>query len=202
MRCLSSIRAREASAKTTTTTGSFMSRRVASSPRTISSPASPTKATTGRSGAASLAPMASGRAQPMVQSPEDCSRVRGAGQRQTWDSRMRWAPLSTVAMPSAGRAWRTWSTTAAGPQSSAAWKASARAALAAAGAPLDQAPLGLAPLDLTWALRAERLAPMSPAKLTLVSCTPWGWGAAVNSTISALAGSQGWHQPWRISIGS
>ena len=84
--------------------------------------------------------------------------------------------------------------------------------MAAAGAPLDQAPsdlttaglttAGLTTAGLTTAPRAARPAPMSPAKLTLVSCTPWGWGAAVNSTISALAGSQGWHQPWRISMGS
>ena len=76
-RCFSSIRPSCVSTKTTMGMASFRSRTVASSSRTISSPASPTVATTARSGSASLRPMASGTAQPIVQSAEDCRRPCG-----------------------------------------------------------------------------------------------------------------------------
>ena len=56
---------------------SVRSRTVASSPRNISRAASPTVATTVRSGSSSLRPMARGTAQPIVQSAEDCRRPRG-----------------------------------------------------------------------------------------------------------------------------
>ena len=96
--------------------GSFQSRSVASSPSVISMPASPTTATTGRSGAASLKPMASGTATPMVQSAEDCSSVLGAGQSGVSLKRMRWAPLSAVKTVSAGAARRAAAKAAWAPQ--------------------------------------------------------------------------------------
>ncbi len=62
-RCFSAIRPRLWSASSVTTTGRSRSRRMASSPSTISSPASPTKQSVGRPDP-SAAPVASGRAQP------------------------------------------------------------------------------------------------------------------------------------------
>ena len=50
-----------------------------------------------------LAPIASGRAAPIVHQPADCSSASGRRARQRWLSRMRWAPLSTVTMADGGQ---------------------------------------------------------------------------------------------------
>ena len=79
----------------------------------------------------------------MVQSPVDCSRLRGRAQSQSWLRRMRWAPLSTVATPSAGKARRAAAMAAAGPQVPfLPAKISRKVRRTSAGAPFDQTACG------------------------------------------------------------
>ena len=123
------------------------------------------KATTGREGSAASRPNASGSAQPIVQSPEDCSSPRGIGVRHICDSRIRWAPESAVATVSSGSTRRHSSTTAAGPHASSVGKAVASAARVAMGSPPGQVSRGAWPSE-----SRSSVAPTWPTTFILAWC--------------------------------
>ena len=80
--CLTSMRDRAASSKTTITIGSRSRAAVSSSAATIMRPPSPVKHTTRRSGRASCAAMAAGSAKPMVARPLEISSSPGSSASQ------------------------------------------------------------------------------------------------------------------------
>ena len=95
-----------------------------------------------RPGSAGWAPMASGRAAPMVQKPADCSTSSGRRARHIWLNRMRCAPLSTVRVASGGSVAASSRNTACGPQPAGPANRAASSARAAPGSPSGQKPRG------------------------------------------------------------
>src|SRR5579863_10022342 len=88
----------------THSTGTLHSTAVVNAPTTDRKPPSPTRQITLRSGAASLAPMAAGGANPMVAIPPDVRNVPGRLHCNCWPAPFLFQPTSVTKMASEGAA--------------------------------------------------------------------------------------------------